>query len=201
MKTDLNLIRSKVVYPSLRQEFNTIDLKSVDSKINNVLFVSSFKRYKGWPIFAEVSNRLIDYKFKMILSHQDDTNPTIKKFNGSLLYNVKDMVPHFNKSDIVCNLSIPSLWKETLGLTIVEAMCFGKIVICPNAGAFNEYIVDGVNGFLLSDVNEFEFENCLKKISNLPNKQIIKIKKNAVNTAKNFEYKTMQLKIKKEIIS
>lgn len=200
MKTDLNLPESKVVYPSLRKEFNTIDYKSIDSNINNVLFVSSFKKYKGWPIFCEVSNRFIDYEFNMILSHQDDLDPKIKKFNGRVLYNVKNMVPYLKENDIVCNLSIPSLWKETLGLTIVEAMCFGKIVICPDAGAFKEYIVDGKNGFLLPDVNEVEFEKCLKKISNLNNKEIIKIKKNAVNTAKNFEYKTMQHKIKKEII-
>jgi len=200
MKTELNLPKSLVLYPSLREEFQLANIKSLDSSRSNVLFVASFKKYKGWLIFTKVSNLFNNFKFKMILSHQENNDPIISDFKGRVLFNEKNMVPFLKESDIVCNLSIPSQWKETLGLTILEAMSLGKIVICPKAGAFTEYIVDGENGFLLHDVNALNFEICLNKISKLSPDQITKIKINAIKTAEYFEYNNRQLLIQKEIL-
>ena len=57
----------------------------------------------------------------------------------------------------------PSLWYETFGLTIIEAMSFGVPVIGLDIGTRGDFIQDGVNGFLsneenLSEVIEKSFE-------------------------------------------
>jgi len=44
----------------------------------------------------------------------------------------------------------PSVWYETFGLTIVEAMSFGVPVIGFDIGTRGDFIQDGVNGFLSS---------------------------------------------------
>ncbi|MBN7774044.1 glycosyltransferase family 4 protein [Clostridium aminobutyricum] len=42
---------------------------------------------------------------------------------------------------------------EGIGMSFLEAMAMGKCVIAPNLGTMNEYIIDGVNGYLY-DVEE-----------------------------------------------
>lgn len=57
----------------------------------------------------------------------------------------------------------PSLWYETFGLTIIEAMSFGVPVIGFRIGTRGDFIKDGVNGFLsdgddLKEVIEKSYE-------------------------------------------
>ena len=61
-----------------------------------------------------------------------------------------------DRSNVVMNLSLPSMWIETFGLTILEAMFYGKIIFAPKAGAFLDYIVTGENGYLLDDPTDIE---------------------------------------------
>ena len=42
----------------------------------------------------------------------------------------------------------PSIWYETFGLTIIEAMSFGVPVIGFDIGTRGNFIQDGVNGFI-----------------------------------------------------
>jgi glycosyltransferase involved in cell wall biosynthesis len=78
----------------------------------------------------------------------------------------------------------PSIWYETFGLTIIEAMSFGVPVIGYQIGTRGDFIQDGVNGFLrgidnLKDVigNSYKYE-CYELLS-----------KNAIETAKLYENK------------
>lgn len=49
----------------------------------------------------------------------------------------------------------PSIWYETFGLTIIEAMSFGVPVIGYDIGTRGDFIEDGVNGFI-SSKNKFK---------------------------------------------
>jgi len=76
----------------------------------------------------------------------------------------------------------PSIWYETFGLTIIEAMSFGVPVIGFNIGTRKGFIKDGENGFLsdrtdLKKVVEKSFE--FKEYKTLSN--------NAIKTAKLYE--------------
>ena len=67
--------------------------------------------------------------------------------------------------DIVLNLSIPTLWVETFGLTIIESLVLGKPVIAPNIGGPCEIIDNGVDGYLIDVTNISEVVSAIKKVS------------------------------------
>ena len=85
----------------------------------------------------------------------------------------------------------PSIWYETFGLTIIEAMSFGVPVIGFDMGTRGDFIKDGANGFLsdrdnLKNVIENSYEY----------KEYNKLSKQAVETAKMYENEYV---IKKQI--
>jgi len=75
------------------------------------------------------------------------------KENVSLMDFCKDIYTLYNKIDI---LVLPSISPEAFGLTLLEAMAFGKPVIASNTGGVHELIIDGVNGFLVNPNNDEE---------------------------------------------
>jgi glycosyltransferase involved in cell wall biosynthesis len=57
-----------------------------------------------------------------------------------------DVQEILSNADIVV---LPSIEREGLGISIIEAMCHGKPVIGTNIGGIPELVEDGVNGFLV----------------------------------------------------
>ena len=62
------------------------------------------------------------------------------------------------------NLSIPSLWIETFGMTILEAMAYGIPSIVPNVGGPTELIIDGYNGYCIDVTNVDEIVFSIERI-------------------------------------
>jgi len=58
----------------------------------------------------------------------------------------KEMIDMYYKSDVVV---LPSKW-ETVGLPILESLAAGKPVITSNAAPMNEFIKEGLNGYLVT---------------------------------------------------
>lgn len=100
------------------------------------------------------------------------------------------MPSYYAASDVVC---VPSV-NETFGLVYVEAMAAGKIAIASNTGAPQEYIKDGINGFLVNPENPKELAEKLSLIlSN--DKTAQNIGQAAKITAQNFSIDKMVAKI------
>jgi glycosyltransferase involved in cell wall biosynthesis len=62
-------------------------------------------------------------------------------------------------SDIVV---LPSLYREGLGLSIIEAMSQSKPIIASNIGGIPELIVDGMNGFIVIPADAADLEAKLR---------------------------------------
>jgi phosphatidylinositol alpha 1,6-mannosyltransferase len=62
--------------------------------------------------------------------------------------------------DVFCS---PSPY-ETFGRTIVEAMASGIPVITVESGAVSEYILDGINGYLVPPNDVEKLANCMEKV-------------------------------------
>ncbi len=77
------------------------------------------------------------------------------KFNLNSIFtgNVDDVSKYLTKADIYVHASK----KEAFGLTLIEAMACGKVVISLDGKGNSELIKDGVNGFLINEENIEKF--------------------------------------------
>lgn len=151
-----------VMYNSLSTSFlSKVKVVSIEQRKRNVIImISSLQKAKGVFTYIDVARKMPEYKFILILSADIDS---IKRFfnceippNIQLIPSQNDIHPFLRMSDLMMNLSIPSLWIETFGMTILEAMAYGIPSIVPNVGGPTELVKDGYNGFCIdvSDVDQ-----------------------------------------------
>ncbi|HBB32524.1 MAG TPA: glycosyltransferase family 1 protein [Cyanobacteria bacterium UBA8803] len=89
-------------------------------------------------------------------------------FTGFLLGETKANV--LASCDVFCS---PSPY-ETFGLTVVEAMASGIPVVTVNSGAVSEYILHGVNGYLVQPNNIEELANSIHNALSINTTKIVK---------------------------
>ncbi len=132
-----------------------------------VLMLGSLKEYKGTKEFIQLSQRLPQYRFVLVIN---DTQENIDKYlnnnnlnrtrggNLTIYARQSDVSPFYNSSSIVLSLTNPRLAIETFGLTTLEAMNNALPVIVPIKGGIAELVEDGVNGFKtdISDMQSME---------------------------------------------
>lgn len=151
-----------VMYNSLSTSFlSKVKVVSIEQRKRNVIImISSLQKAKGVFTYIDVARKMPEYKFILILSADIDS---IKRFfnceippNIQLIPSQNDIHPFLRMSGLMMNLSIPSLWIETFGMTILEAMAYGIPSIVPNVGGPTELVKDGYNGFCIdvSDVDQ-----------------------------------------------
>jgi glycosyltransferase involved in cell wall biosynthesis len=131
--------------------FDTVEKK------NGYIYVGRLEKSKGLIELLEVWDNL-DKKYKLTIIGSGDIeeelrekykNPNIT-FKGICLRD--ETLLSISKSKYLIQ---PSIWYETFGLTIIEAMSYGVPVIGFNIGTRNDFIEDGVNGFI-STVDELK---------------------------------------------
>lgn len=164
----VGLSESYLVYNTLDAEFiKKADQYHLNDNRDIILMVSSLKRYKGIYQFVELSKRLPNYKFEMVLSASEGE---IEAFKGTvsipsnlLIFSRQlDLHSFYKRTKILLSLSLPDGWIETFGLTILEAISSGIPCIVPNIGGPIEIIDDGMNGFC---VDPYELDLIQSKIN------------------------------------
>jgi glycosyltransferase involved in cell wall biosynthesis len=100
------------------------------------------------------------------LKHLAQQVPNIH-FTGFILGEMKANL--LASCDIFCS---PSPY-ETFGRTVVEAMASGIPVVSVDSGAVSEYLLDGVNGYLVPPNDVEELANCIHKALSSNNTEII----------------------------
>ena len=165
----------------------------------DILMLSSFKDYKGineYISLVDCFSKIETIRFTLVLSGPERDIDIFKlknsKFNNLRIFtNVKDPSIFYEECDVLLNLSKPTQWVETFGLTILEAMSFGVPVIVPTVGGPTELVTDGCEGFLV-DSRDFE---CLKdrimKIFSSPS-LAMHLSKLALSRSKDFDRKVFE---------
>jgi glycosyltransferase involved in cell wall biosynthesis len=100
------------------------------------------------------------------LKHIAEPIPDVH-FTGFLLGETKANV--LASFDVFCS---PSPY-ETFGLTGVEAMASGVPVVTVNSGGVSEYMLDGINGYLVQPDDVEGLANCLEKVLSSDNTELI----------------------------
>jgi glycosyltransferase involved in cell wall biosynthesis len=85
----------------------------------------------------------VDPPFELVMPSQTDIDKYHVTFSRWL--DKKDDIDSIIMS---CKYYFAPRTKEGIGMSYLEAMAQGRIVIAPNDGTMNEYIVHGVNGYL-----------------------------------------------------
>lgn len=167
-----------VTYNTLPISFcrDIVPLPLEERKRDTIIMVSSLSVAKGIFTFIEIARRLPEYNFKLVISSSMlqiqcfiakkialDTLP----INLQIYSSQSDIRPLLYQSDLIVNLSIPELWIETFGMTILEAMPFGIPAIVPNVGGPIEIVENGYNGYCVDvlDVDRIVIllRHCLEK--------------------------------------
>lgn len=65
-----------------------------------------------------------------------------------------------------------------------ESMCVGVPSICTKVGGTDLFVKDGINGILISDNSIDNIRDGINRILNMSNEEILKMKRNALKTAK-----------------
>lgn len=168
-----------------------------------VLMLGSLKEYKGTKEFIQLSQRMTQYRFVLVIN---DTPENIDKYlkdnnlkktgggNLTIYARQSDVFTFYNTSSIVLTLTNSKLAIETFGLTTLEAMANALPVIVPIKGGIAELVEDGVNGFK-TDVNDMELIE--KQISMLlrTKEYYIKMAKKAWSYSKAYDAGQMRMQI------
>jgi len=135
---------------------------NINSK-RNVLMVSSLKSYKGIFEFIEVAKLMSNFDFTLILSESqteiDLALESLGKIKNLSVFPMQKNLDYFYMNcDLILNLTKVDMIIESFGMTILEAMKYGKPAIVPPIGGVAELVEEGINGFKVDsrDLNKLQ---------------------------------------------
>ena len=197
----------KTVYNTLDTRFFNVSHKNngkyLEENSFNIIFVGSLKVFKGIYTFLNVAkamekNSEIQF-FMMLNGDKEEIKEFIKESsevkNIHFLSNEKHSIHDiYARGDILLNLSIPKLWIETFGLTILEGFAYGIPAIVPNVGGPLEVVNHNINGFHVDTEN---IEAITTKIHCLYSNRSMhkRFRANAKLKAATFNYNTYKNKL------
>ncbi|WP_366184851.1 glycosyltransferase family 4 protein [Flavobacterium ovatum] len=190
-----------VIHNSLSSDYfdKQIKVPKVASR-KRILMVSSAREYKGIFEFCKLAILLDEYDFTLVCdaSKQDilllfHDYKTIR--NLEIVETQTNLHPFYSKTDLIVNFSIPSLFIETFGLTILEGMTYGIPCIVPPVGGITELVQEGSNGY---KVDSRETTELIRKIKLILNDELKykKMSDASIYFSKNFSYDTFISKVK-----
>ncbi|TVZ38651.1 glycosyltransferase involved in cell wall biosynthesis [Alteromonadaceae bacterium 2753L.S.0a.02] len=137
-----------------------------------ILMICSLRAYKGVEEFVKVASKLegdTGVRFQLVLNASPEEVKVFKlqvrqPANLEIFSSQDDVTTFLKECSIMVNMSRPDQWVETFGLTILEAMFFGKPVIVPPVGAPTEYVENGIEGYQVSSYEIDAFVELIRKL-------------------------------------
>jgi L-malate glycosyltransferase len=133
-----------------------------------VLMLCSLKKYKGIEEFLAIARKTPKVAFELVLNaSQEDVSKWMAQHhipsNCLCFPSQSDTHRFYARAAIVMNLSRPSEWLETFGMTILEGIAYGAFVIVPSAGAPKELIIENQNGSVIDGVYVDEISKLIEQ--------------------------------------
>ena len=130
-------------------------------------------------------------RFSFTIAGYGSYEPTLKKITEDL--NLEDCVTFYGKTDYPERLYEDTdvflhspIYDEAFGITILEAMASGCLVVAARSGGIPEVISDGKNGFLTEKYSSENIADAVERILALNREAIEGIIKNGRLTADRF---------------
>lgn len=180
-----------VAYSGLDETFFVNDnYKGFNYEKLHFVTVSSLIKRKNIDVIIKTLSK-IRYNFKFtIIGDGREYNHLIKLTKK---YNLLDKIRftgRLSRYEVSKNLRNKDIFvllsdNETFGLVYLEAMEAGNIIIAKQNEGIDGILKDGHNAFLING-NCDDLLKCIEKIINLKEAELIKIRNNAIETAKNM---------------
>lgn len=172
----------------------------IQKEKQDYIYVGRLEESKGIYELLKVWSNL-DAKYRLIVVGGGDVSENLRLtyerenifFKGKCTQELT--LKYISKSKYLIQ---PSLWYETFGLTIMEAMSFGVPVIGFDIGTRVDFIEDGFNGFLSK---KEDLQTTIEK--SFDYKEYDSLSKNAMESAKLYENSfviSKQIEIYKKIL-
>lgn len=163
----------------------------------NILYVGRLTKIKGVHNLIKALAKLKDqYSFSLNIVGDGVERDYLEKLVRQLQIEdrivfhgqVSDAASYFEKAHIFV---YPSICEEVFGISIVEAMAYGLIVIAGRVGGIPEIVNEGVNGYLFEKDSSSDLERVLNiVIRQCLNKTNLEMSRAAKKTAEQFSVKT-----------
>ena len=165
----------------------------VINKPVRLLYLGRLEYRKGVQVSLEACRMLKDrgVRFSFTIAGYGSYEPTLKKITEDL--NLEDCVTFYGKTDYPERLYEDTdvflhspIYDEAFGITILEAMASGCLVVAARSGGIPEVISDGKNGFLTEKYSSENIADAVERILALNREAIEGIIKNGRLTADRF---------------
>ena len=173
-----------ITHKSIRD--NRIE-KQFNNKNLRILFIGPMEEYKGFKLVERSLERIKNKNW--ILngygnSYEVDCGNLNNKIEFHGRYKYEELKSIFEKNDI---LIVPSIWNETFGFIVLEALSYGVPVITTELVGANDLIVNNEDGFIVKESEE-EISKLIEKLEE--NREILcKINKKICEKSYTFELK------------
>lgn len=134
------------------------------------LFVASIIKRKGWRYLIEAARRLKESgttSFSVILVGPGQELPQLQAMvSGNDLADIVQVVgpvPYesLGKYFRACDVFVLPTLEDTWGMVVLEAMVFGKAILCSKYAGSREMIQHGVNGFVFDPLSAEELSELM----------------------------------------
>ena len=181
-------LRADFVLPSFVERGDIIQKKELNLKKIKIITISRLIKRKNINLVIEALSKVnFDFEYRIFGSGEEEKNlkKLIKKYKLENKIKLSGCIPHnkvkeeLDKSDVFI---LPSV-NESFGLSYIEALSRGLIVVGCKYTGIDGVIKNNINGYLINP-NVKEIENILKKIKNENRQELIE---NSLNIIKNYE--------------
>ena len=166
--------------------YSGTDIEPIEKTLNKELTITtiaSLIKRKNIDVIIRALNEMPQIKLNIIGSGKEEKNlkKLVKSSNISFLGQLQRtiVIEQLKKSDIFVLLSD----NETFGLSYLEAMTTGNIVIGKKGDGIDGILKNNKNGFLINPNSE-ELKKCIDKITSIKEDEISTIKANCAKTIK-----------------
>ncbi len=172
---------SKVVSITHSNISDNKEIRKYGKKLR-ISYLGPTKKYKGFYILLDALDELYDDdNLELNIYYETSEVRDYLKKNNKYEYNKLGEV--LSNADIVV---VPSLWYETFGFTVAEALSYGvPVIVTKNVGA-KDVLEDGKFGFI-TDINSKDISKCIGNILKDRN-LLVNVNRNIVNL---YNVKTM----------
>lgn len=134
----------------------------------NIGYLGPITEHKGFYLLKQVCDELYNkYGVKIrlhIFANYDGELPYIVKHKQYTYNNLMSVMESINI------LIVPSLWNETFGFTVLEALSYGVPVIVSNRVGAKDLLVSEKSGLIYRDINELK--KCLYDLLENPKEKL-----------------------------